>query len=302
MSALVVTGVAICALVLWFVLSDGSPWQIAFRNTSASAEDTVLPPSAVATSVATIIAGAAPLPRPLAPGAAATATKAPEERPAAAGASSLTTPTSDPEATLLASPAPSPTVALPSPHAAAPAPTATPDPAEELLRRVAAAENRLRTGQFDLAIAYAGKTRSTAQVRFDRGDAGEAPRLSITTTYEGARGATMAERITIGEQSWQRQQGGAWVALPAQESVWGELQAFLPHAEGITSARVVSDGDAISLQWYEANQGADVTLLIDPATGTPHEMRQVNRASGDVLTVIYRSWNTPVEIQPPAGD
>jgi hypothetical protein len=31
-------------------------------------------------------------------------------------------------------------------------------------------------------------------------------------------------------------------------------------------------------------------------------MRQVNRATGDVLTVLYRDWNTPVEIQPPAGD
>jgi len=168
-----------------------------------------------------------------------------------------------------------------------------------VLQQVTKAEKALRTGELQALVDYGQGSRSLARVRFDLGDAEHAPRLHIITTYESANGSQTSERIIIGDQSWQRQPDGRWASVTEEEGVWGQVQTFLPHAAEISNAEIES-GDPTILQWYEVGRDADVTLQIDPATGIPHELRQVGRTTKMILTVLYNGWNTAVEIMPPA--
>lgn len=235
-----------------------------------------------------------PLPTPAAPGSGPVA----QESISAESAPAPIEPTA---------PVSAPTVARSLPTSGSPAatempgPTAGPPTAAEVLRQVAAAEAALRTGQLEGTIDYGNGTRSSAQVRFDLGADGGVPRLHIVTTYQSASGTQTVERITIGDKAWQRQPGGEWTTIAEQEGAWGQVQTFLPHAASITSAETDSSTGPALLHWYDAVHDADMTLQVDLATGVPRELRQVTRGTGLALTVIYSGWNTPVEINPPAG-
>jgi hypothetical protein len=190
------------------------------------------------------------------------------------------------------------TASQPSPAATAPAATANPPSAQVLLQRVSAAEAALRTGQLEATIIYGSGLRSSARVRFDLGDAQHVPRFQITTTYEGTNGVQTTERITIGDQSWERQQDGHWTTTPARESALKQLQVFLPRTDSISNVTRVTVEGTYVLRWYDAARDADVTLRVDTA-GIPQQLRRVSRANGLTRTVTYRSLNTPVEITPP---
>jgi hypothetical protein len=166
---------------------------------------------------------------------------------------------------------------------------------------VAAAEERLRTGQFNATIDSGG-SRSTAQVWFDLGDEQRPSRFHLRTTYKGSSPTeTVTERILIGDRAWQRRPDGKWEAIPEQEGASGQIQTYLPHAASAPNPTVRGAGKATTLGWYNAASDADVTLLVDPSTGVPRQMRQVTRKNGSTLTVNYTGWNTPVEITPPAA-
>jgi hypothetical protein len=165
---------------------------------------------------------------------------------------------------------------------------------------VAAAEATLRTGELEATIDYGGGSRAAARVRFDLGDAQHVPRLHMITTYQSATGRQTSERITIGDQSWQRQPDGQWMTVVEQEGAWGQVQNFLPHAAPVTNAEIASHDPTI-LYWYDSGLDADITLRIDPSTGAPHELRQVPRHRGVGLSVTYSGWNNPVDIAPPVG-
>ncbi len=195
------------------------------------------------------------------------------------------------------------TVAGPTAHPSflplTPTTASQPSPAAQvLLQRVAAAEAALRTGQLEATITYGSGLRSSARVRFDLGDERHVPRFQITTTYEGTNGVQTTERITIGDQSWERQQDGQWTVMPARESALKQLQVFLPRTDSISNVTRVTVEGTYVLRWYDAARDADVTLRVDTA-GIPQQLRRVSRANGLTRTVTYRGLNTPVEITPP---
>jgi DNA-binding transcriptional MerR regulator len=225
----------------------------------------------------------------------------PTARPSSANtpkASSSVAPSPQP----LPTTAPIPTTA---PTAIAALPITGSASASDILLQVAEAEAALRMGQIEATITYGAGRRSSAQVRFDLGDAQRVPRFQITTTYEGTTGAQTTERITIGDQAWERQQAGQWTVMPARESALKQLQVFLPRTDSISDGTNVTvkgatvDG-TYALHWYDAARDADVTLNVDTA-GIPRQLHRVSRANGLVLTVTYSGWNTTVEIPPPAA-
>jgi hypothetical protein len=80
-----------------------------------------------------------------------------------------------------------------------------------------------------------------------------------------------------------------------------QIQVFLPHADWIDNA-ALDDADPTALRWHDAARDTDVTLLVDPASGIPKELRRVARAIGTVQVLTYRHWNTAVDIAPPKQD
>jgi DNA-binding transcriptional MerR regulator len=195
---------------------------------------------------------------------------------------------------------PPPTLTAPKPALAAtePLPTIGPASAEVILLQVAEAEAALRMGQIEATITYGSGQHSSAQVRFDLGDEQRVPRFQITTTYTGTDGAQTTERITIGDQVWQRQQEGQWTATPARESALKQLQVFLPRTDSISDPkRVIVEGTYV-LRWYDAARDADVTLILD-AAGIPRQLRRLSRVNGLDLTVTYSGWNKVVDITRP---
>jgi len=205
-------------------------------------------------------------------------------------------------AELVPSTPPPPTLPAPKPALAAtePLPTTGPASAEVILLQVAEAEAALQMGQLEATITYGSEQRSSARVRFDLGDEQRVPRFQITTTYTSADGVQITERITIGDQSWQRQQEGQWTATPARESALKQLQVFLPRSDSISDPKRVIVERTYGLRWYDAARDADVTLILD-AAGIPRQLRRLSRANGLVLTVTYSGWNTPVEITRPGA-
>jgi len=200
------------------------------------------------------------------------------------------------------SPQPLPTTApIPTtaPSVVAVVPTTGPASPQVILLQVAEAEAALRTGHLEATISYGSGQRSSAEVSFDLGDEQHVPRFHITSTYQGATSVQTTERVMIGDQSWERQQAGQWIMLPAQETALKQLQVFLPRTDSILDVQRVTVESMYVLHWYDAARDADVTLRVDGA-GIPQQLRRVSRANGLVLTVTYSGWNKTVEIAPPA--
>src|SRR5687768_824862 len=105
----------------------------------------------------------------------------------------------------------------------------------------------------------------------------------------------------VGQQAWQRTGAGAWTVPVNLESAWGMVQPYLPAIQEVPEPLVREEGELAILTWYDVGRNADVTLEVDPATGTPMRLTRVARADNATLTVIYHAWNTPVEITPPFG-
>jgi uncharacterized protein len=199
------------------------------------------------------------------------------------------------------SPQPLPTPALiptTAPSKTAVASTTGPVSAEIILLQIAEAEAALRMGQLEATITYGSGQSSAAQVRFDLGDEQRVPRFQITTSYTSTDGVQSTERITIGDQAWERQQDGQWTVLSARESALKQLQVFLPRTDSISDSTNVTVEGMYVLRWYDAARDADVTLRVDTA-GIPQQLRRVSRANGLVLTVTYSGWNSEVDIAPP---
>jgi hypothetical protein len=168
-----------------------------------------------------------------------------------------------------------------------------------VVQRLIAAEGALRSGQFEAVLDYGNGVRTTATVAFDYGDVTHPQRLHIKTVYTSPTGSQTSERIIVGDRAWDRQPDGRWVATPEQEGVWGRLQPFLPQADQAPTPNLRNEAGGASLHWTTAGQ--DITVLLDLASGIPRELRQANQATGAMLVVTYRGWNTQVDITPPAG-
>lgn len=190
--------------------------------------------------------------------------------------------------------------ALPHAEALVNAPTTSQLSATTMRQQVVGAQGALRTGQFAATIDYGNGTQVSAEVRFDLGDERHAPGLHLITTYQGLSSTRTWESITIGDRSWQRQSGGHWTATPAQGKVRNQVQVFLSHADAAPTPAIDRSGDVTVLHWYDADRDTDVTLQVDPLTGTPQQLHQLTRATGLVLAVTYHGWNTAVQISPPS--
>jgi hypothetical protein len=211
----------------------------------------------------------------------------------------------EPTAVAVAVVAPSATPVPPSPTEVPRPPTATATvgpPATDVARsKVLTAVERLRMGQFEAAIENQDGSRATAQLQFDLGEGERPPGYHILTLYENRDQKYSTERISIGEEAWQRTDSGPWSEVTEQEGAWGQLQTFLPRTLSAAKPTLVETyaGDKL-LRWSETSQGGEITLRFDPATGVPTEMQRLYGATGSKLTVSYIEWNTPVEIAPPA--
>lgn len=193
-----------------------------------------------------------------------------------------------------------PATAIP-PGAAPGVAQATPIPAgaKSLGQEVARTEATLRSGWLEATLDYGSGDRSLTTVIFDRGSANAPARLHMTTTYRGAGGAQTVERISLGEQSWERRAGGTWAAQPTQTNIWQQVQVFLPRVPALSDSALTGGQDAGILQWYDPARNGDVIVHADPASGIPRALTLSNRATRSVLTVTYQGWNTPVEIAAP---
>jgi hypothetical protein len=170
---------------------------------------------------------------------------------------------------------------------------------DDMLRQVVVATDRLRTATIDATIDYGRGTRASAQISFDLGAKGEVPRMHMTSIYTGSTSSQKVERITIGEQSWERGPDGHWNERSAHEGIVDQVQLFLPHIDGVTNAEQLNATTLTSLRWYDSSRNADVTIVVDPATGIPRDLRQVTRSDGTILTITYNGWNMPLDISAP---
>lgn len=187
-------------------------------------------------------------------------------------------------------------VSPPAPVAAAPSLSLDLD---ALRQRAIERQGALQTVQLDTTIDYGPGTTSTSRIQFDRGDAQRASRLSIVNSYRGATGVRTSESLRIGAQAWQRVPGGPWQSAASTDGILELLRANL-FPVGVAEDLTLDGQDAatVTLRWYDPANDADVALQIDRATAIPQQWRQVLRASGQVVTVRYSSWDAPVEIPP----
>lgn len=222
----------------------------------------------------------------------------PRTTPTVAGAGAGLGPATSASPAVQAATAPATAAPEPSPQAAPEQLPTLERSAVEILQQVKATVDRMRTGQLDASLDYGKGNRSSASVTFDLGDGAAPAGIHIRTTYAGPSGRQTSERITIGDRTWQRQADSAWVDQPAVESVRGELRAFLPALDSPVNVEATDEIELLALHWSGAN-GDDVTLLIEPDSNLPRQLRQLSGATGTLFTVDYQSWNTPAEIVPP---
>jgi hypothetical protein len=190
--------------------------------------------------------------------------------------------------------------ALPAePLAAAPDAAADTPSIAELLRRIATAEQTLSAGSIEAMLNYSNGSSASAQLRFDIGSTGQKQRFWIRSTYTDTNGSQVIERMTIGDQGWERQPDGRWLVGQPQEAIIDQLRVYLPQSDQITQAEQSSDSDTTTLRWYDASRNADMSLTIDQDTGVPRELRRIVRESGVKLVVVYAQWNAPVDIAAP---
>jgi hypothetical protein len=167
---------------------------------------------------------------------------------------------------------------------------------------VAEREAALQSGRLEAVLSYGSGQRSTVTIRFDLRAENNGPRYHASTTYTGQEGSSTSEQVTIGDQSWQRQRGGAWAVSKELEGAQGRLRQYLPRASTASAARVQNANPrATTLAWYDAAFDSDVTLQVETGTGIPSRLVRVARATGTTLTVNYSGWNTAVEISAPTG-
>jgi ketosteroid isomerase-like protein len=179
-------------------------------------------------------------------------------------------------------------------------PIAPPQSAGDTIRRrVVDFEAALRTGELAAVTDYGDGNGTALQMRFDFGDTQQLPQLYLTTVYTSAGQTQVSERITVGEQSWQRQDGGDWAISREPTSVREQVQRFLPRVADVENPEIISDSDVAVLHWYDKPRDADMTLLADLESGAPRQMRQVTRPTDLALIITYSAWNTPVRIEPP---
>lgn len=157
----------------------------------------------------------------------------------------------------------------------------------------------VRSGEIEAKVAYDDGATTTVVVRFNMGDEQHPSSIQIVASYRDAILSESVEEITVGNDTWRRQNGGSWVIAPAAKSVKDKLLPYLPKVDSVKDPQLDILGDIAVLRWFDADHEIDETLRLNGPLGTPEEMRRVERTSGEVMTLAYRAWNTAVAISPP---
>ncbi len=167
---------------------------------------------------------------------------------------------------------------------------------ERLMTSIAAVD----TGELDAVLDHGIQARTVTSMRFNLGDGRNAARTDAVITYQSALATRSTEAITVGGRTWQRAIGTPWAASDRADNARDQIRALLPHG-GTTDVGEEERGGVAVLRWYDPDRASDVEVEIDPTSSIPRQMRQISRTDGSILTVTYRSWNTPVTIDSPDG-
>jgi hypothetical protein len=199
-----------------------------------------------------------------------------------------------------------PTIAVTGPGAGAHAAPAMADgrlltdapSAAELLRRIAQLEAGLRSGEFQITIDDGNARSALVTVRFDRGGGDRARRVQVVSVADGPGGREVREQIAVGGRVWERRPGGTWAVATSQDGLWAQVEAYLPRAAAIADPVLARAPGVMILRYADTGRDAETVLTYDLASGLPRELHQVSRGGGGVR-VLYRGWNTPVDIREP---
>lgn len=172
---------------------------------------------------------------------------------------------------------------------------------DAIRQKLGEAESTLRTGEFEAQIDFSNGDNALTALRFNLNGGPEQARYYIKTASRNGDNQTVVEQLFIGPRIWQRQAESEWVEVTAPGATINHLSAFLPDLRSLPPFEVAADAELMALRWFDSAGDTDVTLLIDPATITPRELRRVHRQSGMTITVRYIGWNTPADITVPGG-
>lgn len=184
---------------------------------------------------------------------------------------------------------------------ATPAPSTTASPtraADEVYEHLITAKDGLQSGRLEATIDYSDGSCSVVTARFDFGDRSSVASLHRTTVHTSAKGKQMYERITIGDQTWERKLGSKWVKVPTTEGVRELIEALLPTTEANQQTVVSGDEEVAFVYWYDRQRDVSVTVDVQRVTGMPLAFHEWNEVTN--MVVEYRDWNRPVTIKPPS--
>lgn len=167
-------------------------------------------------------------------------------------------------------------------------------------KRTAEIESSLHSGEIEAQVSYTDGASTTLVVRFDMGDEQRQPRLHMSASYRDTGVSESVEQITVGNDTWQRHDEGLWTMVTTSKSVKEQLQPFLPKVDTAKEPQLDIVGDTAVLRWFDTDQAVDDTLRLSAPRGMPEELRRVERTSGQVMTLKYRSWNTAIVIESPS--
>jgi hypothetical protein len=208
--------------------------------------------------------------------------------------------TTTPAATPTANVRPVPTAPAAQPATSVPVgPTPTVDARLVLVQKVRKVLADLRSGELQATSDYSDGTQAVVTMQFQLREANtparSQPALHMQTTYTSPSGSQHIERLTFGDQSWQRDTDDApWQAVPEQEGIYGQVSAFLPQLPA-ASAPMLASSSPLELHWLDTGRNAEVVLTVNDA-GVPQSFQRKARDGTAQLTVTYTQWNGPVNI------
>lgn len=190
-----------------------------------------------------------------------------------------------------------------------PAASRSPVAASSERDQLASAIDALRTGHFEFTIDYPNGSRVAASLAFDLNRTADyVPRMKLDYLYTysipgSRRPRTLRlSQAVIGNQLWQSTNSAPWPAAPGSIPSPGHIeqyvQRFLPHGAAMQDAQLLSDDPRV-LNWSEEEPQRQVTVEIDPTSGTPLTLTRTDSRDSTVLAVTYSGWNTTEDISAP---
>ncbi len=197
------------------------------------------------------------------------------------------------DATKLTPTMPVPIAPVPTVH-----PTAAPVDLMALRQRITSSEATLHTGQFATTIEYGNGSSASSVIRFTLADSAKLSQLELHSTYKASTGSQTTERIIGGGTVWERRVGAQWRTYEARQDPRAEIASLLPAIGSIPETAISREGST-TLRWHDPQRGTAMTLTVDPNTGVPLTLRQEYDATGQVVSIAYQGWNTPIAIALP---